>query len=438
MRKHLLQDCKQLFTADRSTYIMQSAKSSNQEPSQTPPDTTGTPIIPQKRTASNPISQYFSTSVSGSRKKALDKKLLEALIVGNVPFNFVECPQFREYALSLGHDLPSRRTVSGSLLEDMFLHHFSEMLDELHAANDMTILLDGWTDVSGHSIYAYIGQTQESLFVLDICQFKQRPSADNIKSQLFDILKKLNLSTKQLLAVTTDTPQVMEKLRRDISSEHPNILNIKCGLHILNRAIQRAVKHQDLLETFKRNQTIVNFFTSSHYWLGRLRDWMRDNGVKKGLRTYTATRWYSAVQVALSVQGVEEGLMVCLGEGYAAQNPLPNKVSSILHTPDHFSQTRALVKLLKPLTDAIARLEKLNASLDQIFIAIITCYRQVQQTDTELEYQSWKITVMTAICSVARRFNNSTYFVALFLNPGWQTMAISRKYNVESITGINN
>jgi len=131
------------------------------------------------------------------------------------------------------------------------------------------MLLDGWTDVSGNSVYAYIGQTQEGIFVLDICQFKQRPSADNIKSQLFDILNKLNLSTMQILAVTTDTPQVMEKLRRDISSEHPNILNIKCGLPILNLAIQRALKHQDLLETFKRNQSIVNFFTSSHYWLGR-------------------------------------------------------------------------------------------------------------------------------------------------------------------------
>jgi uncharacterized protein DUF659 len=312
MRKHLLHECKQISAAERSTYIIET-KSSNQESEQTPPN--ATQMIPQKRPASDSISQYFSTSVTGSRKKALDKKLLEALIAGNVPFNFVDCPQFREYTLSLGHELPSRRTVSGSLLQDMFLYHFNEMLDELHAASDMTILLDGWTDVSGNSVYAYIGQTQEGIFVLDICQFKQRSSADNIKSQLFDILNKLNLSTKQILAVTTDTPQVMEKLRRDISSEHPNILNIKCGLHTLNLAIQRALKHQDLLETFKRNQSIVNFFTSSHYWLGRLRDWMRDNGVKKGLRTYTATRWYSAVQVALSVQGVEEGLMVCLGEG---------------------------------------------------------------------------------------------------------------------------
>ena len=390
--------------------------------------------VSRKRPYSDSIFQHFSTSVSGPRKKAVDKKLLEAMIVGNVPFNFVECHQFREYALSLGHDPPSRRTISGPILQDMFVHHFSEMLDQLYASNDLTILLDGWTDVSGHSIYAYIGQTLEGIFVLDICQFKQRPSADNIKSQLFDILNKLNLSTKQIIAVTTDTPQVMEKLRRDISSEHPNILGIKCSLHILNLAIQRALKHKDLLETFKKNQTIVNFFTASHYWLSRLRDWMRDNGVKKGLRTYTATRWYSAVQVAMSVQGVEEGLMVCLGEGYATQNPLPSKVSTILQSPDHFIRTRALVKLLKPLTDAIARLEKLSASLDQTFIAIITCYREVQQTDIDLEYQSWKVAVLTAISSLAKRLNHPAYFVALFLNPGWQTMAISRKYNIESIT----
>jgi hypothetical protein len=121
---------------------------------------------------------------------------------------------------------------------------------------------------------------------------------------MFDVLTRLNLSTKQILAVTTDTPNVMEKLRRDVSNEHPNILSIKCGLHCLNLAIQSALNHQPLLDTFKRNLTIVNFFTSSHYWLSRLREWMRDNGIAKGLHTYTATRWYSAVQVALSVEGV--------------------------------------------------------------------------------------------------------------------------------------
>jgi hypothetical protein len=112
----------------------------------------------------------------------MDKKPLEALIVGNVPFNFVECPQFRDYALSLlGHDPPSHRTISGPLLQDMFVLHFSEMLDQLHASNNLTILLDGWTDVSGHSIaiYAYMGQTQEGIFVLDICQFKQRPTSNH-------------------------------------------------------------------------------------------------------------------------------------------------------------------------------------------------------------------------------------------------------------------
>ena len=86
------------------------------------------------------------------------------------------------------------------------------------------------------------------------------------------------------------------------------------------------------------------------------------------------------------------------------------------------------------LLNAIARLEKLSASLDQTFIAIITCYREVQQTDIDLEYQSWKVAVLTAISSLAKRLNHPAYFVALFLNPGWQTMAISRKYNIESIT----
>jgi hypothetical protein len=111
---------------------------------------------------------------------------------------------------------------------------------------------------------------------------------------------------------------------------------------------------------------------------------MEENGIRKGLKTYTATRWYSAIQVAMSVEGVEEGLMVCMGEGFATQNPQPSKVSTVLQEPGHFIKTRLLVTLLKPLTDSIARLEKLSASLDQTFISIITSYRQVQQRKSTL------------------------------------------------------
>jgi len=161
---------------------------------------------------------------------------------------------------------------------------------------------------------------------------------------------------------------------------------------------------------------------------------MGENGIRKGLKTYTATRWYSVIQVAMSVEGVEEGLMVCLGEGFATQNPLPSKVSTVLQEPGHFIKTRLLILLLKPLTDAVARLEKQTASLDQTFISIITSYRQVQQVEIDPEYQPWRVAVLSAISSVGKRFSHPAYFVALFLNPQWQTMAISREYNAESMT----
>jgi len=355
MKKHLLHGCKRLSATDRATYIRETQSLPNNEKgessqasanSQQLQSSQARPVVPRKIPATALMPQHFPMSVSGGRKKALDEKLLEAMIVGNVQFNFVECPQFREYAALLGHQLPSRRTISGSLLQDMFVRHYNDMLNKLSTVSDLTILLDGWTDVSGNSIYAYIGQTREEVFVLDICTLKERPSADQIKSQLFEVLTRLDISTKSILAITTDTPQVMEKLRRVISNEYPNILGIKCALHILNLAIQRALKHDAMLDVFKKNQTIVNFFRSSHYWLGRLRDWMGENGIRKGLKTYTATRWYSAIQVAMSVEGVEEGLMVCLGEGFATQNPLPSKVSTILQEPGHFIKTRLLILLL--------------------------------------------------------------------------------------------
>jgi hypothetical protein len=90
MRKHLLQDCNEISAAERTSYIME-IKSLNLESGdggQTP-DSQQQPndilTVSRKRPYSDSIFQHFSTSVSGPRKKAVDKKLLEAMIVGNVP-----------------------------------------------------------------------------------------------------------------------------------------------------------------------------------------------------------------------------------------------------------------------------------------------------------------------------------------------------------------
>jgi hypothetical protein len=122
--------------------------------------------------------------------------------------------------------------------------------------------------VSGHGLYAFMAATEKSTYLLDLVHVTERPTAAALTSHLEEVLDRSCVPKNEIVAITTDTPSVMERLRREFVSkpEYKKCSSIRCGLHGLNLITQRIIKIESVQTIFRRNQQVVNYFKSSHYW----------------------------------------------------------------------------------------------------------------------------------------------------------------------------
>ncbi len=80
---------------------------------------------------------------------------------GATTFRLLENPFFQLYQLELAgrpYTLPNRKSLISSTLPIVHGKLIAEKDTQLAAIDGLTILLDGWKDISGNSIYALILQ----------------------------------------------------------------------------------------------------------------------------------------------------------------------------------------------------------------------------------------------------------------------------------------
>lgn len=105
------------------------------------------------------VSDYFDKATMSSEKTAdLHTLLLRALVYGNISFSFVENPFFILFLNNLrsSYNPLSRYTLSNSVIQTEYARILVEMVDRIEEMCDLTLSLDGWTDISNNSIYAFI------------------------------------------------------------------------------------------------------------------------------------------------------------------------------------------------------------------------------------------------------------------------------------------
>ena len=80
-------------------------------------------------------------------------------------------------------------------------------------------------------------------------------------------------------------------------------------MHSINTIIGKIVSYPSVKKTIISNSRIVSFFNSSHYWGGQLEKICKENGVTRGLKTNTESRFYALILQALSVREHKTSLM---------------------------------------------------------------------------------------------------------------------------------
>ncbi|MBW0536016.1 hypothetical protein O181_075731 [Austropuccinia psidii MF-1] len=260
---------------------------------------------------------------------------LAALIISNIPFRFLYNKYFQEYQCALvqsPYKLPTRDSISKNVLPLLHAKHEEMILQQACKSKGMTLSIDGWTEISGYSLYALLllqGQyVKQFINILDL-KLKWHTS-ENIYEAVKKCMQRKQISFQNICAIVTDSPSVMIKFQTLLTRDHPHIMRVHCILHAFNLIAKDFMNHPIMASIIKGNKMLVNYFTSSLFWSEYLSQWADKNKIRHGLSTLCESQWYSLAKVCLSIQSHEEGFKKCL---ILFQNPssdTPTTFSAII------------------------------------------------------------------------------------------------------------
>ncbi|CAG8448340.1 13750_t:CDS:2, partial [Cetraspora pellucida] len=325
--------------------------------------------------------------------------------------------------------------IYGRILTKKFSNYLQNKLTKMSTFTNATICLDGWTDVSGNSIYGFMILKEQEEHVIDIVDLSaNRHRATFIMNKTREILTGNGFQMSSAIACVTDNPPVMNSMKNLLKKEYPNIVSIKCCLHAFNLIAKNIASFTSIVSTCNANQKLVNFFTASHIWKHALQNWQKEQGVSHFLSTFCETRWYSIAKVCLGVSVFERGFQHCLRLSETDKINYPEikeNIKAIINDRYHFASNDALIKVIKPIVDAIGRLESRDTTLADIFKELIYLHLEISKLDIPIS--GLKAHALAVISQRAKEFSDDIYFIALFLFPPYKNMAISNYMNIDCL-----
>jgi len=187
------------------------------------------------------------------------------------PFSIVEDKEFRQFIkmLNPGYDLPSRKTLSTSLLPILYNETFDKVKSDILAnANFVSITTDGWTSLQNES---FIAVTTHFInkdcvlqsYLLSCFKYSDAHTADNLKKELIRVVHEWGLENR-VAACTTDNASNIIK-----AVELCNWRHKRCFAHSLNLVVQSALK--EIQQVKEKVGGIVSHFKRSSRAAGKLK-----------------------------------------------------------------------------------------------------------------------------------------------------------------------
>lgn len=303
--------------------------------------------------------------------------------------------------------------------------------EQISAYTHWTLSLDGWTDNSKNSIYAVllVNRSQQH-YVGNLDLAEKRHTSENI---LVALLQLLGENIKLVSGLVTDNPNVVKRFREDLCKQHPQIVHIGCVLHVLNLVCRDLVKSPLLESDAKNLNALVVYFANSDYWRQILMKWAQDNNITRYLTKYVETRWYSYVLMCQNAKHLENGFKYC------AEKAKPFKECPAIHKDiveiigsNLFVGLGFQVNGWKPIADAIANLERHNASLSDVWISfykIHEYYKTVSADTLTVKFYNIMNMLIASFNSRAAVFDTDIYITAFYLSPNYRYIATSKKYS---------
>ncbi|KAF7333350.1 DUF659 domain-containing protein [Mycena venus] len=399
----------------------------------------------KRKAAQGTLNGYIDQAMTETQKNSADRKFLRFLIHANVAFQTAENPYLEDFLHDLRptYDAPNRYPLSKTLLDAEASDVFLREAERLQNSKLLTLLEDGWEDKLKRSIYGVVAAAIDSFPII--------MSLDDLTGERGNAAKCLDIAIKSLelmgvpdgrnfIALTTDNPTTMQAFRREFQRKFFWVLTFACFLHSLNTLVGDICSYPLIKKIISKANRTVTFFNSSHYWGGQLKEEAARLKITRGLKKNCESRWYALILLCVSVGSHRQPLQItCLRED--AQNKRnglsavsPDVLANVLQTPEFWPLLAQLVRITKPIVDAIGNCESRQATLADCMLELIRCARAMSTMKAEENEDTGFLA--HAKQTFDRRFKmiaTPIHWLALFLHPLCRKLAVSKTTHGRSL-----
>ncbi|XP_018574673.1 zinc finger BED domain-containing protein 1-like [Anoplophora glabripennis] len=195
------------------------------------------------------------------------------------------------------YKLPSRKTVSTSLLPQLYAKTKEQVFNKLKNAQAVCLTTDCWTSINNQSFMAVTSHFIDAVFKLDSVllesiEFDQRHTANNLATRLQEITRKWGLENKIAACISDNANNIVAAIRQ-CQWRH-----LSCFSHSLNLVVQRAIKEDAIAPIISNIKSIVEHFKRSPHALAKLHTTQEQMGLAQlKLKQDVATRWNSTLEM---------------------------------------------------------------------------------------------------------------------------------------------
>ncbi|CAG8760223.1 6013_t:CDS:2, partial [Rhizophagus irregularis] len=322
-------------------------------------------------------SKLQKSAIDPGQQYLCNRALTRFFVCCGVLFSTVESPFFIDLVMNLcvSYQLPDRKTLSDTWLSN----------EVARITVDVEEIL----------------KKQENLSL-----------AEEIKKVLKDI------GPQRFSSVVSDGASAMQLAKRLISEEYPKILPVHYITHHMQLICTDIMKKNPFSNNILINcQKFVTYFAESHQSGATLREKIKKELIVGGrLKSSVKTRWSTAWDCCTSVLRLETIFKNMLIADSKAMN---QTLQNLVNNRNFWLNVESLTTILEPAKNAVKSIEGKNATMADVFLALIQMATAIKALSTESteELKEFRQKCIQFYNNRWKQFDHELYLLAYFLHP---------------------
>ncbi|KAI5634309.1 zinc finger BED domain-containing protein RICESLEEPER 2-like [Phthorimaea operculella] len=307
-------------------------------------------------------------NISDRDKQNLHSELAKAIFVSGTPLSIVEHPLWLSFFGQLQplYNLPTRKTLSTTLLDKTYNEMQRELKSEILAQTYLHLQLDGWSNCRNEGIINVIISKPEPVFVKSIATEENRHTGEYISEEILKIMSEYDAN--KFATLVGDNAANIQRAFRLVREQHQHVTSINCSAHTLHLLCKYIMRLPGLHNIKDIALHVIKAIKKSQVLTSLLAKIVKDKGAGETLKLPCDTRWGSYCKSFKSVQHSKSALQALAVHERASL--LPAEEKSALLDENFWTMIGQCILILEPITDAIFKLESNQQNIHKVFITL--------------------------------------------------------------------